>query len=355
MKTILHIGMGKAGSSTIQNVLLRNREKLISSGCLYPLDLLPNKNLGGDNQKTLAFAAKNNALSRGYMSRYKVSNPNQFAQFKKDVVCAYQKQLKACKQGSYAILSAEQLWSELVNVNEISNLKGLLEKIGFSVEKIVFYVREQSAWVNSYLHQKIKEGSLKNFELPFSFNFLFDRLNYLHTSSMWQSVFTEAEIDLRVFDKNLFFKSDLIFDFLHATGKPDLIHLLSDYKILLSNNVNESNYNENICKSIVYFNQVSQKSDYLKKQNLAGRKLAEHLVELDEDKSQRGSVKLITQEEVRNIRVMFESSNKLLFEQYNLNAQDFNFEGLECFPEQKIVPFNQETFFEYYYKSIVKA
>lgn len=58
LPTTLHIGMPKAGSSTIQGVLQAAREALAARGILYPRDLLPNGSTGGTTRNASPSATR---------------------------------------------------------------------------------------------------------------------------------------------------------------------------------------------------------------------------------------------------------------------------------------------------------
>ncbi|AXR07847.1 hypothetical protein [Salinimonas sediminis] len=351
----LHIGAGKAGSSTIQNFLTANRDAFQKIGVIYPQDKLPNGQLGGDNHKTLAFISKNNPLSRPYLARYRVTNLNQFGEFRKSVKTAYKAQIDRCDNKGRLILSAEQFWSELVTFEEVNNLKLVLFDLGINVDKIIFYIREQASWVNSFLHQKIREGSLKDFSLPFSYNFLFDRLNYLHTASLWQQVFFESKVDLRLFQKCSFVNNDLLTDFFFTAGLHNEFDSVNNFKQAKLREVNSSGYDLEICKATVFWNKIKDKSEYLKAKPLMGKMFSEYLVTQIRNSTSAKSVKLITKDDVSDIRAMFSTSNNLLLASFTDSAGSFTYDNLDDYPNERPVEFNQVQYFEYLYKNCIEG
>lgn len=217
MKVILHIGMGKAGSSSIQNFFTVNREILRSKKILYPFDIVGGNRLGGDNHKCLA------AISFGYnknnvvFKQQKVFSLNDFSNFQKKVCEAYKQQLACSSDADYLVLSAEHFWSMLNTKEKVSSLKSELENLDIYVEKIIFYIREQVSWVKSITLQKIVEGSNKKLECPFDMNFLLTRLNYAETARLWSEIFDEAEFLPRIFNKTDMINGDLIDDFFEVS------------------------------------------------------------------------------------------------------------------------------------------
>jgi hypothetical protein len=207
-EVILHIGIGKAGSSSIQKFCDTNRTYLTDLGILYPYDQVSN-GLGGDNNKALAlsFSSRNNLFTS--LPKNMVGHAKNIDDWRDQLLKAYNFQFKHSQLR--ILLSAEQFWSEMICENKLREFKLYLENQGIHATRIVVYFRNQLDWIESYMAQKCRELTY-NLDL-YDINFIKSRLDYKKTCELWSATFPNALLIIRPFDKSKWTGNDLISDF----------------------------------------------------------------------------------------------------------------------------------------------
>jgi hypothetical protein len=346
---ILHIGAGKAGSSSIQKFFTENREQLLKNKLLYPLDYLPNGKTGGDNHKSLAFISKVNNWKKPYLNRYGIKNLNDFNRFSDKVIAHYKNEVLK-NNFNEIVFSGEQFWSELITIDDVQKLKENLYEIGINVYKLVFYAREQVNWSNSFLHQKLREGSLRSVAFDLDLNYLYQRLNYFETMNLWSTVFTKSKIIVNKFERQSFFSGDLIKDFIHQAGIKEYIdEFFIDSYNLKTNLSNTSTYSVDQCQAVAFFNKKIEKTGLYKSGTLYGKNFSQLLIK--NKSSDKGF--LIPKDQVQSIELMFNYSNKLFFDIYLPNDKSgFIIPDSSVFPDMNIPDFNEKQFYEYLIKAM---
>jgi len=219
LPTTLHIGMGKAGSSTIQGVLKSARDELLKQGFLYPQDLLPDGSRGGDNHKCLAVSCMRGS-SNVVFRQHRILTQEQRRSFNRRVVALYREQVADAPNAKRCIISAEHFWSTLREDRELEWLIGKMETIGLKVDRLVFYIRRQSDWLESIQHQRIRERRelLPRTAKALMKEPMISSLNYDRVIEMWTRAFPDARFELRVFDRAEFPDGDLMVDFAQSAG-----------------------------------------------------------------------------------------------------------------------------------------
>lgn len=345
---ILHIGAGKAGSSSIQRFLTNNRDTLLDNKILYPLDYLPNGKKGGDNQKSLAFISKVNNWNKPYLKRYNVNHLNDYEVFSKKVIEHFRNEVSN-NEFDNLIISGEQFWSELTTYDDINKLKSNLLEIGLNVSNIIFYAREQVNWFNRFLHQKLREGSLRSVNFDLDLDFLYGRLNYFKTINTWKEVFNDVKFTVGKFEKESFKNSDLLYDFFHKSEIEfnEYNKLIDKYNSVHST-INRSTFSIEQCQAIAFFNKKIEKTGNYKPGILFGKNFSQSF--------KPGALNdkgfLIPKDNVSDIESLFNFSNKLFFDVYlPSESPEFKKINLELFPEEKVPDFNERKFYEFLIKS----
>jgi hypothetical protein len=219
MDCILHIGIGKAGSSTIQGALQQGRAGLLARGILYPDDLLPRGRRGGDNHKCLAVAAMDAARTNVVLKQHGILNARGRDAFDTQVMQLYRNQVAAAK-GAVCLLSAEHFWSVLGSGREIARLAGLTRQIGLNIGRIIIYLRRQSDWFESLQSQRLREGHVRveNDASAILASLSARQLDYAAVVAQWQDAFPAATMVPRLFEKGDFAGGSLLSDFWDAAG-----------------------------------------------------------------------------------------------------------------------------------------
>lgn len=201
----LHIGTGKAGSTTIQKFLKENRANL-------PYRQLETFEIG--NSWKIAASAR--TASRNYwVGVLKKLSEQEYQDlslcFWKDV----QQEVSSYEPSDF-VASSEFIYTGLgANREEISLLKQQLSSI-FGRVKIIAYFRSQTDFVKSLYSQHVK-GPVKETR---SFQKFIENLDgvkasifYAERITLWGEIFGWENIDAAVFDKRNFVNNNLIEDF----------------------------------------------------------------------------------------------------------------------------------------------
>lgn len=222
MKAIIHIGLPKTGTKTIQRFLDKNREVLKSRNISIP----PNTydTTGAQHRELYAVA---------HIPSMWAASP--FASFHKLYICYdlikkdwnfprdqnklweeyWIKIMPYCRENDLVVFSYESL-SVLTGV-EVMKLKELLNSV-FDDISVVLYLRRQPEYLASYHNTMISFTGLSgtiwdSLNLPDEYS----HLAYHKIVDRW-SVFGKDKIKIRIFDKQEFYDNDLLSDFAHTIG-----------------------------------------------------------------------------------------------------------------------------------------
>ena len=202
-KLIIHIGMNKTGTSSIQETLYNSSDYLKENGLAYP------KNLHHHNITFYSLFLPDGQYSRLWRSRF-IHEDNQ--REKDKYLGMWQRLFEKTNFACY-IVSSEFL----MNYSE-----GSLRKCAVFLKKyvqdikVVAYVRHPDAYIISEVQQSAKRGG--------NDDDLSQRLktskNYYNTAFLqkWIREFGEDNVVVRPFEGKLFKNGDLIDDFFEAAG-----------------------------------------------------------------------------------------------------------------------------------------
>jgi len=194
---IIHAGLHRTGTTAIQEALSGSRELLAAKGISYPLDFAPGEK-GQQRMKNhlnLAFALLRDEIS-----------PEQVLEWLSQAASGHWK----------VILSAE----DFCRLKDLRFLEPLLDS--FEIE-VVFYLRRQDDWVNSWYNQNIRwpfDGTLAR-TTPLGFLDHIERfewLRYFDVLERWERVLGREKLHVRVVEKGQV--SDVVADLFEICGLP---------------------------------------------------------------------------------------------------------------------------------------
>lgn len=190
MKTlILHIGTYKTGTTSIQNSLYLQREKLLSLGINYI-------SIPGEVQE--------------YNGRQTIFRND------KDFI------IKSLAEapGDVHILSNEGLWDR----KELKSrfLKVIIDSKVYHTVKVIAYIRRQDEFLDSFFKQENKVGANLVAGLPID-AFIAEiekigTLDYLNILNDYCGLFGVTNVKVRLFEKEHLQNKDVVADFLHLIG-----------------------------------------------------------------------------------------------------------------------------------------
>ncbi len=203
-KLILHIGMWKTGTTTIQETLFENKELLKKEGILYPTELKNHIFIIPQVRKD----AKNHVAVKSYNKG--IDRLNEIGQQLLDQIASEKN-----TESTY-ILSSEFFMD--FNSVEIENLKNIFSPY-FDDFQIICYLRPPIAHYTSAVNEQVKQG---HYPLDVAYDKHcdideYDRLDW------WAKTFGKDNLNVRIFNRNSWVNNDLIDDFFSALnlGKPD--------------------------------------------------------------------------------------------------------------------------------------
>ena len=198
---LLHVGMDKTGTSSIQYAIQQVHQKL----ALEYGTLVPRTGLWPDfSHHPFAFAAM------GIFGHSKKDLPTLFGRLQKEID----------NQNPKTVLISSECLFKLPQNPGIDSFMDFVRRM-FSDVRVIIYVRRQDKWVESrYRHSVMsgKEITLKQLAGPgFS--------NYLSSIDKWSEIVGSEKMVIRPFEVRKFFKGRIEFDFQQASGLPQDIFL----------------------------------------------------------------------------------------------------------------------------------
>ena len=214
-RLVLHIGTEKTGTTSIQNFSYTNRKLLQEKySILYPAEI--GNQFGHTKIALLGYEnSRNDDLT--------IANYNDSVERHKTRESWIQ-HLKTVVHESFChtvFLSSEFFQSRLASTEDLVRLKNVLEPL-FSKIEVVMYVRSPLNTALSLMSEAIKHGSTNLGLLP-SDNIYINRIcNHKLTCQMWSSVFCDANLVVKSFQKEYLYKGSVVDDIFYLIGLPDL-------------------------------------------------------------------------------------------------------------------------------------
>lgn len=216
-KVILHIGIAKTGSTSIQNFLASNRQKIFENTGVYFSKAAGNTN----HLKLTAYSADDHHKS-AFRGRYNIDSITDLNSFRKQLELDLMNELKALRP-RVLVLSNEHLHSRITTPDEIQRLHSLLMRLTDNVE-VVMYFRRQDKLAVSHYSTLIKVGAKPKYYLPdlnqtqYFGSFFPYYYSFYDIYSNYANVFGKASLRVRIFEKNKLKGHDVVEDFLDVIG-----------------------------------------------------------------------------------------------------------------------------------------
>ncbi len=200
---VLHIGLEKTGTTSIQATLAANREKLSAAGILYPRCL-------GEKSHVRAYAYASNGPLDEIKIQCGLDRLESLETFRLTLSDELANETAAADP-RLIIISNEHLSSRLLSTLEISRLKDLLSRHCRSI-RVVIYLRAQGDAHRSAYSTYVKTGGADEFRAPGP-RLLRDRYLYDVILQRWEQVFGPDAMDVRIYDLAAFPDGDVFLDF----------------------------------------------------------------------------------------------------------------------------------------------
>lgn len=295
-KVIIHIGIEKTATTSLQSFLRRNDQELLKHGYFLP------KSGGEFNQELFA-----KSFSRGptnFLTRYGVFERSAQAKIRDQLQRDIEDEINQLKISPEAmIITSEWLHSKLTTADEVKALGVFLRKFSQKTQ-VICYLKEQSALANSRYSTSLKFGSSRPFgqyigecspEITY--------FNHFETLSRWSEIVSGNDLSCRLFSKKDLNGGAIFTDFLNQLN---ILHESDSW-------LNPSALNQSFSlKGALIFRALNE--------TLAGSKISrKHKETLSE--ALAGSHNFVTEAEYNRISEAFSSSNEAVRERFFPNRE----------------------------------
>lgn len=212
-KLILHIGIPKTGTTSIQLFLEENRKQLREQKFMVPASLA-----GGNrgNHRDLPFCVlpADQMLASGYAAQLQLTSRVQVRQWRRQCLERFAAEVRGHADPEHTwILSSEYCWVELGTERGIRALKRMLSHL-FEHFRVIVYIRNSLETEISRLSQHQKAGrdvrSISTEANP--------ALDYAAGIQRWLHGFRPDELIVRRFQPTSLVGGDILDDFCHVCG-----------------------------------------------------------------------------------------------------------------------------------------
>ena len=210
-QAILHIGMEKTGSTSIQGFLFEHRDLLARRGCLFP------STAGYVSNHRLVTYAKRVPDADLVEAGLDLADPRALADWKERFVAAHCNEVLpwlARRDDATLLYSSEHMQSRVQDVEEIRRIARFVRPMVDRV-RVIVYLRRQDRLALSAYSTTVRGGNSR----AFSFASMNHRGPYYDQRALlerWAGVFGESAITARVFERSRLEGGDVVDDFVAA-------------------------------------------------------------------------------------------------------------------------------------------
>ncbi len=218
MKCYLHVGVEKTGTTTVQEFLHTNRDRLAEHGCLVTTAA------GERNNWKLPVAAYDLEQRDDLTRAAGVVGDGDLDRLRRQLVGDLSTVVKRAERSGcrQVIFSSEHLQSRLRTDTSLKRLASVLDAIGVGQVQVVVYLRDPAALVSSLYSTMVKNGST-GWRPPGPEHPYFNRVcNHQRTIEQFQSVFGAGSVIPRIFQPQDLVGASIVDDLLFAVGLGDL-------------------------------------------------------------------------------------------------------------------------------------
>lgn len=205
-EAVVHIGLGKTGTTSVQTFLSRNRERLAR------LDLLVPVSAGRGRHTALgSFVRTREELERSI--EWQRLGVESLRDWRRDFRRRLRREI-VNSGSSRALFTDEDLFSS--SERAIERMRGLMSHLADDV-RIVVYLRRQDDHLISRYQQTVKIGEVVRLDEYAARSWAW-KYDYAHQLDRWQAVLDPARMVVRRYEPGRFLQGSLHQDFLDAIG-----------------------------------------------------------------------------------------------------------------------------------------
>lgn len=208
-RALVHIGMPKAGSTTIQKFLWINRDELARRGFVY--ERFDQWRINHPEYVVTALMLAGEPVDHPmFLGWFGTGDPARCQRYRDDCIAA----LDAAPDGCTWIISSEHFYGLLLSPKTIGALHKLLAE-RFDEVRYLIYLRRQDAFCESLYGQDVRSGSAESLR---DFLSRWSGPDYDAQMRTWQDAVGSDNLTIRVFERASFVGGDLILDFCDIAG-----------------------------------------------------------------------------------------------------------------------------------------
>lgn len=213
MRIVLHIGLPKTGSTTIQNCLDASAEPLAKAGTKILTGLGHGSNSFLLSCYGLTFSAK--LLQSNYhLRRHRIRNRPQFEAMRSRLKEQFLDGAAGTGHGTL-VVSSEAFSQGLRQADEVARFVELMREVASDI-RVIVYLRRQDEVVVSAYSQALRGGSTERLKLKVPQLYL----NYGPLLDRWSEAVGRKNLSIGLLEKVSLHNGDLLDDFFHRAGLP---------------------------------------------------------------------------------------------------------------------------------------
>jgi hypothetical protein len=203
---VLHLGVGKTGTTTIQHLMRLSRPVLAEHGYLYPRTPGPVRHA----KLGLYFRSDEELETMPAWHRLRAQSPERFRRrFRRKLMAEIAEARPDC-----VVFSDEALYGLSASSRKL--LRGFVDELGGDV-RLVVYLRRQDEHLTSYYQQHVKIGETRRLA-EWAADDRSSTYDYARRLSVWETSMAPATLVVRRFERGAFKGGSLEADFLDAAG-----------------------------------------------------------------------------------------------------------------------------------------
>ena len=217
MKAVVHVGLPKTGTTSIQRFLRANAAALAARGAIY--SRVPNGRVPPQDSQleygicALAIAG-DMVPNRATRAAYGLDDLAAAGDFAARYMEAVQEDVRSHRGAELYLVSSEHLGAWMRSPAHLEALDGWLGSL-FSEVRYVLYVRRQEDRILSLYSQALRAGSTEGLG---TFVRAHLRLDYHEVAALWAGALGRERFDLRLLERDAMAGGDLIEDYCAAAG-----------------------------------------------------------------------------------------------------------------------------------------
>ena len=209
-RIIVHIGVEKTGTTTLQEFLHANRDRLREKKVAVL------KSPGLRNHRSLATYCMSAHRFDQYTKKLRITSEATHQIWAKKFKRRLERELDSIREDESIIISSEHFHSRLHTQEEINKLQSLLVEYCSDI-RIIVYLRRQDQVAVSLYSTLCRAGGYRNSVFPMGISENEHYYNYYLLLEKWSEAFGQKNIIPRIFERKHLLNQDLISDFIFSS------------------------------------------------------------------------------------------------------------------------------------------